>query len=292
LRATLVADADRQSKAYEEAQQKLQEIQDRIKQDQSAAAKENAAGTQVPENPTAASLADQNRAKVAGDLAGDAKARIAEQLALMREPKFAIVPNYFAWQPVAQLDLLDKHLYDTSQSARCDSYEAVLKVDAKQYTLKIGSDPNRRLVELATAIRSSAAPVAVRQDALRLRLVAVSTEILEIGLLPPAKPACDLLGVKTQVWVHPSLWSLFQPARPDAPVVFRAPDIDGVLLKWPGILLSFVLLSLGGPFWFNILKKTLNFRSLLAFKDDEERKARQADQTTAAAAKSSGKQSL
>jgi hypothetical protein len=44
--------------------------------------------------------------------------------------------------------------------------------------------------------------------------------------------------------------------------------------KVPGILLSWVLVSLGAPFWYDLLKKLLGFRSLLARKDDEDRKQR------------------
>jgi hypothetical protein len=44
--------------------------------------------------------------------------------------------------------------------------------------------------------------------------------------------------------------------------------------KTPGILLSWVLVSLGTPFWYDLLKKLLGFRSLLARKDDEDRKQR------------------
>lgn len=46
----------------------------------------------------------------------------------------------------------------------------------------------------------------------------------------------------------------------------------------PGILLSWILLSLGAPFWFDALKNLLKLRSILAKKDDEERKERQASQ--------------
>jgi hypothetical protein len=43
---------------------------------------------------------------------------------------------------------------------------------------------------------------------------------------------------------------------------------------WPGVLLSWVLLSLGAPFWFDALKNLLRLRSVLAKKDDAERDQR------------------
>ena len=45
--------------------------------------------------------------------------------------------------------------------------------------------------------------------------------------------------------------------------------------KWPGMLLSVLLLSLGAPFWYNALKGLLRLRSTIAGKDDAEREQRQ-----------------
>lgn len=45
--------------------------------------------------------------------------------------------------------------------------------------------------------------------------------------------------------------------------------------RWPGVLFTWVLVSLGAPFWFDLLKNMLKLRSLLAKQDDEERKKRQ-----------------
>jgi hypothetical protein len=45
--------------------------------------------------------------------------------------------------------------------------------------------------------------------------------------------------------------------------------------RWPGVLFTWVLVSLGAPFWFDLLKNMLKLRSLLAKQDDDERKKRQ-----------------
>ncbi|MBM3745316.1 MAG: hypothetical protein FJW34_05925 [Acidobacteria bacterium] len=52
-------------------------------------------------------------------------------------------------------------------------------------------------------------------------------------------------------------------------------DWEDLLHPRPGLLLSWVLLSLGTPFWFNLLKNMLNLRSALARKDDTERSERE-----------------
>ncbi|MFN3324240.1 MAG: hypothetical protein ACK5AZ_12140 [Bryobacteraceae bacterium] len=51
--------------------------------------------------------------------------------------------------------------------------------------------------------------------------------------------------------------------------------------RFPGILVSAILLSLGAPFWFSTLKNLLRLRSVLASRDDEQRSERQ-QQTGAA----------
>ena len=47
------------------------------------------------------------------------------------------------------------------------------------------------------------------------------------------------------------------------------------LAKIFGLLMSAILLSLGAPFWYNALKTLIGLRSIVADKDDQQRKARQ-----------------
>ncbi len=48
--------------------------------------------------------------------------------------------------------------------------------------------------------------------------------------------------------------------------------------KYPGMLLSILLISLGAPFWYNVLKDLIGLRSSLAKKDDDQRIVRQSNQ--------------
>jgi hypothetical protein len=59
---------------------------------------------------------------------------------------------------------------------------------------------------------------------------------------------------------------------------------DNAPMKLLGILLSSILLSLGAPFWYNALQNLLRLRSLVAVKDDVQRRTRQLPLPTAAAA--------
>lgn len=48
--------------------------------------------------------------------------------------------------------------------------------------------------------------------------------------------------------------------------------------KYPGMILAILLISLGAPFWYNILKDLLGLRSTLAQNDDQQRGQRQSTQ--------------
>jgi hypothetical protein len=52
-------------------------------------------------------------------------------------------------------------------------------------------------------------------------------------------------------------------------------DQDLLRQSWRGIVLTWVLLSLGAPFWYDALKDLLKLRSSLAKKDEDARKERQ-----------------
>jgi hypothetical protein len=51
--------------------------------------------------------------------------------------------------------------------------------------------------------------------------------------------------------------------------------------KWPGMALSMLLLSLGAPFWYNVLKDLIGLRSQLAPNDEAQRRQRQTTQAIA-----------
>ncbi len=57
----------------------------------------------------------------------------------------------------------------------------------------------------------------------------------------------------------------------------------GVWQKLLGVLLSTALLSLGAPFWYDMLKTTLRFRSSLSEKDDAQRERRQTNESASPA---------
>jgi hypothetical protein len=56
-------------------------------------------------------------------------------------------------------------------------------------------------------------------------------------------------------------------------------DSDLFLRSWRGVVLTWVLLSLGAPFWYDALKDLLKLRSTLAKKEEDARVERQTDNT-------------
>jgi hypothetical protein len=75
----------------------------------------------------------------------------------------------------------------------------------------------------------------------------------------------------------------YTPTRPETNILNEPARADWGTVAWLmqpqlwGILLSWLLLSLGAPFWYDTLKDLLKLRSSLASKEEDQRKDRQAD---------------
>jgi hypothetical protein len=65
------------------------------------------------------------------------------------------------------------------------------------------------------------------------------------------------------------------------PATLPPPGQRLAALTRPGVLISWILLLLGAPFWFDALKNLLRLRSVMARKDDAERKQRESAQPPA-----------
>ena len=97
-------------------------------------------------------------------------------------------------------------------------------------------------------------------DGLRAAMVQQAQQITSSNPDEAAKQTFDLVNRDGLVWIPQSVgdWAKHW--------------------NWnylPGILVSMLLLNLGAPFWFNILKNLLQLRSMIAQKDDVQRKERQ-----------------
>lgn len=84
-----------------------------------------------------------------------------------------------------------------------------------------------------------------------------------------ASPSINLLPTRPAVPANADWWTRAKSYLPPSKNV-------------PGVLFAWVLLSLGAPFWFDMLKNALKLRSLLAKKDEAERDDRQQTQPAAA----------
>jgi hypothetical protein len=77
----------------------------------------------------------------------------------------------------------------------------------------------------------------------------------------PSKPETNMLNAAEE-------WSC------SGPLCF---DWDLFSTSWRGVVLTWVLLSLGAPFWYDALKDLLKLRSSLARKEEDARTDRQTD---------------
>lgn len=134
---------------------------------------------------------------------------------------------------------------------------------------------------LALAIQLDTAALVSRlasDDALRNSLVAEAQN-------PPGNPELGLSQTEIQN-VHDLMTNNVVGIPLSASDWARRWSKDTAPMKIVGILLSSILLSLGAPFWYNALQNLLRMRSLLAVKDDIQRRERQFSNPPAIAAAS------
>ena len=105
------------------------------------------------------------------------------------------------------------------------------------------------------------------------------------GLTPVEKARCDirssvaiLQAPALDLWPAALGTTSTTPAGPDSSTMFERASawLKALWPKLPGILLSWILVSLGAPFWYDLLKNLFKLRSLVAQKDDVDRAARNA----------------
>ena len=169
---------------------------------------------------------------------------ISASLATLREPKLAIIPEYLLLEKVAQTEVC--WIWgDFAGTLSAGSWKVAVKVPS-------GTPLDRRLPALRAEIQRSPAPVSIRPAGKCLRLVANNSAVDEIALYAGGARLDNRAG--------------------------KAVDWLGAWARTPGMFLSWVLVSLGAPFWYDLLKKLIGFRSVLAHKDEEERKLRQEQQ--------------
>lgn len=277
LRDTLVAEAKDLQKKREDADKSAEDAKASVaaqqkKQDDAAAdAKNAAAGSEARKQSerAAADAAAQvaKGEKQAADQQGEAARanveleKVRVTLAQMREPKLSLVPAYLATERVrqAQLDTRNGVTWPTGAQWKLE-----LAVDSNKYPIVMQAPSNQQLLRVRDAIAASGAPVDTyfREGGAKLLLAARTTDSGKIALNDGQREFTQDLGARY--------------------------NLAGLWEKKAGIFLSWVLLTLGAPFWYDLLKNMLNLRSLIARKDDQDRKDRQSTmpdtKSTAAAA--------
>lgn len=203
---------------------------------------------------------DQNELEVA-------KARrdeIESDLAKLRDPQLAVLPDHFIWQPLPQVSLTRNPAWTPPYSPRLE-----LLVGTTVYPLQPNwsTDP---LADIESAIRNSNAPVKAAREkrGAHDHLVLTSRNLGTVQLRStPGKSETNMLNAAPE-------WSC------NGPVCF---DRDLFEQSWRGVLLTWVLLSLGASFWYDALKNLLKLRSTVAKKEEDARISRQTDTTPAPA---------
>jgi hypothetical protein len=197
-----------------------------------------------------------------------AKARrdeIESNLAQLRDPQLAVLPDHFIWQPLPQASL-------TRNPDWKPPFDRDFRLELVVGTSIFPLQPNWTrdpLADIANAIRNSNAPVKAAKEirAARDYLVLTSRNLGTVQLRStPGKPETNILNAAPE-------WSC------NGPVCF---DRDLFAQSWRGVLLTWVLLSLGASFWYTALKDLLQLRSSVAKNEEDARISRQTDTTPVA----------
>jgi hypothetical protein len=197
-----------------------------------------------------------------------AKARrdeIESNLAKLRDPQLAVLPDHFIWQPLPQASLTRNPAWTQPYSPRLE-----LVVGGNLYPLQPnwGTDP---LADIGSAVGNSNAPVKTSREKRGSHddLVLTSRNLGTVQLRStPGRPETNMLNAAPE-------WSC------NGPVCF---DRDLFTQSWRGVLLTWVLLSLGASFWYDALKDLLKLRSTVAKNEEDARISRQTDTTPPPAA--------
>lgn len=246
FRAAMVAQAELAKTRYENLQKDAQQNQSSPPAEQPGERKDTQnAGTQVAKNSGAnkeATLAEMK----------EAEQKVREAVATLRDPKMAIVPEHTLFEKVQQ-----------TRIARGDFRGKLrVRVDQDAFPILTPADCSGDHFPgcLVTAIRAASPPVETYEDKDAVVMVAQSTRA---GVVTFEKETAK------------DTWNPVEGVS-----VSRGWDKLGFRRRLPGVLLSWVLLSLGAPFWYDLLKKLLGLRSLLQNREEADRKARQESQAT------------
>lgn len=191
-------------------------------------------------------------------LSQDARKELDLALGELRDSKLGILPPYFFLSKVAQA-----RFCIPAEWARSGDFSATLEAGPQESPLRFSysaRNPAEFLAQLSQAIRATKAPVELHRN---------------------SKSGCVQIVAQ-----RPDIERVWLRAGGNWAVTPQDKGIDwrGAWSRLPGVLLSWILVSLGAPFWYDLLKRLMGFRSLLAQKDDKDRTERQQQQAALAPA--------
>jgi hypothetical protein len=164
-------------------------------------------------------------------------------------------------------NILSKPTAFVSQTGRL---EAASLAHAKQCALSVGGSERPigcDVTRIVNELRSRGVDAETRDH---LVLISRRNSPLQLRSVP-GRPESNILNRGLE-WKCSGWVLLHQPYVPD--VCFDWPMLQQ---SWLGLLVTWMLLSLGAPFWYDALKDMLKLRSTLASKEEAARNDRQKD---------------
>lgn len=148
----------------------------------------------------------------------------------------------------------------------------IIQLDTIGLINRLSVDPDLRNSLVAEGIKLSDKPLLTPSVSADTALVKDNPNSL--------KPVLDVLMSPEVKEQNQNLQDIMQMGIINVPKSFDAWLENWSKLNPMGVVLSWILLSLGAPFWYNALKDMLKLRSTLAGKDDDQRVNRQTEQST------------
>jgi hypothetical protein len=223
---------------------------------------------------------------------------IETNLAKLRDPSLAILPEHFIWQPLPKGYLIPARAAQIDKAVKDKTLKRLeLVAGASTYAIEPSwavDPPGDPLAALRDAINNSGAPVTARLEPFEGGVKSADTKTVQ-----PSRDALVLTSRRNpplqlrQVSGHPETnllegelkWACSGWVLLPLSDWFGWSNVcfDYPMLKqsWLGVLVTWMLLSLGAPFWYDALKDMLKLRSTLASKEEAARNERQKDTSKA-----------
>jgi hypothetical protein len=230
---------------------------------------------------------------------------VRHSIALMQEVSEGLIGKVNGWFDQT-MDRVSSRFTTSARQATfiCSILVAfALQLDVVGLVNRLSVDPELRkalvteATEIANSPRSANETDAARQAETQMQTLATMTgqsrqdlqDLVQIGVVTlPGRQWLNNWGngslCQAGNWITTKIAG---PPPANAPPTPATPEPCRPKVNLLGVILSALMLSLGAPFWYNVMKNLIGLRSAIAGKDDSQRRARETSQAAVAVSETS-----